>query len=635
MNACKQKMAIAKRAHEDSKTSLQQCLAKSKEAQKRSAVAGSLLKKRQTLREASAKTRGRSAEAIENEKAATRIEDTIGSLRRVAEHRRSQVEQMKKPTASRRWIQSFPDIPGAMKRSIWHKLHRRRHHIVLRPSCELMIHEIRMAVTQKVAQKHPGLTDAQKVAVAETERLKAERLFLLATHPAADGKVSPFPPQRSLTDWGEPGWQLDLSVPNHDSSDYENSPYFLRRRSFPVFEQNLAEMMSSPGRQAACYLRPHTTRCLSSPLSAFSIASSPAEEATVLPTTSEYLQHHMCHLNFLSSTIGLLVESDLFNISGEMLESGYTFTPPQPKQSNVHSKKRSASNTKDSMQDSSSSSKHTKSSLGASPLSQQSRQQDQKKPSSPRRVSQSKKPSPKTQKNRIEPAPASLPPPLQTQQPGTASQQQPQQLQQQKPQQSIQQQATQQTAQQLQSNQHHRQQNPQQQQQQQQPPPQQQVHHSHMAQQHNQQQLMQQQAQMGQQQAAAMLQRYPQQYSTSQQMAQLRMIQQQAVAAAAGSPRHQFPFYNPIGHSGYPAMAMQHNVHQPPNPSMHRHQLQQKAHHPHQRQHNIGQAQMHHQHHHQQQPPHPPPRQQQQQQQEASAPSGSSQSDQQGSGQSG
>ena len=295
INSCTQKVAITKRSHEDSKTKLQQYMAISKEAQKKSAIAANLLKKRQAVAAAAAGSRnrgGRHSEAIETEKAATRIEDTIGALRRVAEHRRRHVEQMKLPHASRQWIQLFPNISGAMKKSIWHKLHRRKHHVVLRPSSEAMINEIRMTVTQKVAQRHPGLTSTEKHAIAEAERLRAERLFLLATHPVAEEEVAAFPPKKALSEWGEPGWKLNLSVPGYDDDADDGCTFLPRRKSFPVFEQNLAEMMSSPGRQAAAFLGLHTTRCVSSPLSAFSIASSPAEEATVLPTTRKYYSAH-------------------------------------------------------------------------------------------------------------------------------------------------------------------------------------------------------------------------------------------------------------------------------------------------------------------------------------------------------
>ena len=69
------------------------------------------------------------------------------------------------------------------------------------------------------------------------------------------------------------GWLLRLDVPEQNRS----GQILPCAPSFPVFNSNLAELCSAPGRQSAAFSRTSQLRCLASNLSAVATATSLAE----------------------------------------------------------------------------------------------------------------------------------------------------------------------------------------------------------------------------------------------------------------------------------------------------------------------------------------------------------------------
>jgi len=238
------------------------------------AAANMLKKKRTQLTDAAKGKITKLSEAALAEKAATRVKEVIGALQTTAEHRRQEYDKKKSSSLSSAWVQSFPGLSSSVKKSIWHRLHRRKQQIILRPSEESLIVELHNSVAHAVAPMFTGLSPEDQAAAIETEILKAEQRFLIAAHPLGDASLSTVPPSKSSEDWAEPGWQLNLEVPE-ESDDSRILPC---APSFPILERNLAEIASAPGRQAASMLRASHLRCLASPMSIFSVASAPAEE---------------------------------------------------------------------------------------------------------------------------------------------------------------------------------------------------------------------------------------------------------------------------------------------------------------------------------------------------------------------
>jgi len=296
LDTATQRAETAKQSLAETKEKLQKVMVLVKTTQKSLSMASSLLKKKQA-QVAEARTtstsasssggRGKTAkqmEAAEAERSATRVKDVIGALYATAERRREKFEQKKSTSLSSAWVQSFPGLPSSLKKSLWHKMHRRKQQIILRPSEECLVNELRASVAHAVTPKYNGRSADEKVAGIEEEMLKAEQRYLLATHPFGDGEIATVPASKANEDWAEPGWQLNLSVPEED----DDTRILPCAKSFPVLERNLAEIASAPGRQAASLLRASHLRCLASPLSVFAVASSPAEENASLVDTRTY-----------------------------------------------------------------------------------------------------------------------------------------------------------------------------------------------------------------------------------------------------------------------------------------------------------------------------------------------------------
>lgn len=265
----------ARGALNEARARTQKMQAVAKHAQKAVAVATGLLKKKKAVNSASeASGKGaKNLDAVDMERAASHVKDAIAAFHKTAEKRRDQLNQKRNSSASSTWVQSLPGLPGPLKKSLWHKMHRRRQQIVLRPSLESLTSELRGTV--KLAMRvAPGKKKDSK-SIRE-EQLKAERLLYLAMHPVAPEELPPsVPPSGSSSElsWAEPGWQLRLDVPKTTRSNgiLPCAP------AFPVFNKNLAELCSAPGRQAASFSRTSHLRCLASNLSAVATATSLAE----------------------------------------------------------------------------------------------------------------------------------------------------------------------------------------------------------------------------------------------------------------------------------------------------------------------------------------------------------------------
>jgi hypothetical protein len=250
----------------------------SKNMQKQSQMMAASLKRKMAALTSGAKSSRRKSD--EAERAASRVTDVKAVLRRTADGRHDRYNQQKSASFSSAWVQSILGLPSALKKSLWHKMHRRKQPIILRPTEETFVSELRVFVAHKVASRI-NLHGEQKRELLESEMNKAEGLFLLATHPLADSKLPSTPTSNSSEKWAEPGWQLVLDVPEDDRP----GRLLPCAPSFPIMERNLSEMASAPGRQASSFLRASHLQCLASPLSAFAVASSPAETESSLSQT--------------------------------------------------------------------------------------------------------------------------------------------------------------------------------------------------------------------------------------------------------------------------------------------------------------------------------------------------------------
>ena len=280
-DAALQQVSIVKQRLIECKENVQRMHSLVKNAQKNYSLAATLLQKKLSLSNGSNLSKsGRSSRQTiavdDDDRAAFRVKDIIGALRVTADHRRDQSDQKKNTGFSSAWVQSFPGLPTSLKKSLWHKMHRRKQQVVLRPTPESLVSDLRTNVAIVTASKYD---DRDKMEKIESEMMKAEQLYLLATHPFSTDSLPCVPPIKSSENWSEPGWKLNLSVP----SDNRDDMILPCTPSFPVLENNLAEIASTPGRQAASMVRTSHFRCLASPLSAFAVASSAAEFNSSLP----------------------------------------------------------------------------------------------------------------------------------------------------------------------------------------------------------------------------------------------------------------------------------------------------------------------------------------------------------------
>ncbi|CAB9501781.1 Catalyzes the transfer of the gamma-phosphate of ATP to D-galactose to form alpha-D-galactose-1-phosphate (Gal-1-P) (By similarity) [Seminavis robusta] len=308
----------------EARTRTQKMQQLAKHSQKAVAVATNVLKKKKATLEPRSKGRAKLSEAAENERAAGRVKDVIASLHKTAEKRREQLNQKRLNNASSTWVQALlPGIPGPLKKSLWHKMHRRRQQIVLRPSLESLTLDLRESVAK--AMKATPSSKKQHVDLEEDQQ-RAEQLFCLAMYPVApDPPLPAVPPSGSSSAaWAEPGWHLRLDAPKEEKTSH----ILPCAPSFPIFSKNLAEMTSTPGRQAAAFSRTSHLRSLASQLSSVATATSLAETNPSAPSEVS------------------LAEGDPLNISPDAMMVGYSFhLPPPPKQTTAKRKSTTSAST--------------------------------------------------------------------------------------------------------------------------------------------------------------------------------------------------------------------------------------------------------------------------------------------------
>jgi hypothetical protein len=300
----------AKQALAETRTKIKKLQDIVKVAQRNYGIASSVLRKKRAAIQASEKLgHGPNKQdlAALADNASNRVAEVIGALQKTAAKRRHEADQKKNTNVSSAWIQSFPGISTALKKSVWHRMHRRKQQIILRPCEENLVNELRSNVATLASQKYINMRSSrEKIDLMEEEMNKAEASFLLALHPLKEADLPAIPPSKTSDNWAEPGWMLCLDVPD-ESSDID---FILpRSKSVPVLERNLSEIASAPGRQAASLLRTSHLRCLEAPLSLFAVASSPAETSSTLASIRKFIfrvYHCARDRNFpISSPLGV------------------------------------------------------------------------------------------------------------------------------------------------------------------------------------------------------------------------------------------------------------------------------------------------------------------------------------------
>jgi hypothetical protein len=191
LEAAEKRAKIAQMKVGEAKQQTQKYLTLAKETQRAAAMAAAALKKKKTMSDV--------------DRASTRVKDTISALALTADKRRDQLNQKRTSSTSSTWVQNLPGVPAPLRRSLWHKMHRRRQQIVLRPSQESLAADLK----KSISKTHKDLPEARKLEELE----KAEQAFLLAVHPAApqDGLLTV--PSTS-SPWGEPGKFISASILN-------------------------------------------------------------------------------------------------------------------------------------------------------------------------------------------------------------------------------------------------------------------------------------------------------------------------------------------------------------------------------------------------------------------------------------
>ncbi len=184
------------------KQQIQKYMVLKKQTQRNAAIASAALKKRKTM--------------TDGERSSTRVKDMVASLSLLADKRRDQLNQKRTSSTSSTWVQNLPGVPGPLRRSLWHKMHRRRQQIVLRPSQESLAVDLKSSILKSLAniESLKDLSEASKT----VELQKAEQAFLLAVHPVAPQHFE-LPSVPSTSSWGEPGKSISsCRFPEHRSS---------------------------------------------------------------------------------------------------------------------------------------------------------------------------------------------------------------------------------------------------------------------------------------------------------------------------------------------------------------------------------------------------------------------------------
>lgn len=159
-------------------------------------------------------------------------------------------------------------------------MHRRRQQIVLRPSMEVLLSDMK----RDVEETTKGVLAQSKNLSREEVAQRSEAMFLLAAYPASSEPL-PVPQSSSSDSWAEPGWHVNLDVPKDDEGN--KGSLLPRAPSFSILQQNQAELCSAPGHQLATFLSTSHLKALGMPLSAAAQASS-LGEITPVVTESKY-----------------------------------------------------------------------------------------------------------------------------------------------------------------------------------------------------------------------------------------------------------------------------------------------------------------------------------------------------------
>ena len=131
-----------------------------------------------------------------------RVKDAISALELTADKRREQLNHKRTNSTSSTWVQNLPGVPGPLRRSLWHKMHRRRQQIVLRPSRDTVTADLNVSVLKRIAKLEGAQGLQESANLLELQR--AEQAYLLAAHPQAPYNSIKSVPSSS-SPWGEPG----------------------------------------------------------------------------------------------------------------------------------------------------------------------------------------------------------------------------------------------------------------------------------------------------------------------------------------------------------------------------------------------------------------------------------------------
>lgn len=132
----------------------------------------------------------------------TRVADIVSALKITADRRREQLSLKRSGSKKDLWIQNLPGLPNALRSSLYHKMHRRRQQIVLRPPINYYLPDLREKVEHRITEADAG-KKTSKYDIDE-EALEAERKLLVAMHPLEEsfGTTPTAPPAAT---WAEPG----------------------------------------------------------------------------------------------------------------------------------------------------------------------------------------------------------------------------------------------------------------------------------------------------------------------------------------------------------------------------------------------------------------------------------------------
>lgn len=324
ISAALEKERTAQDRHAELKARVQKLHANAKIAQRNAELAGALVKERKALQATSVSTKKSGKVSQRSERPPPKVKDVMCMLAKVASKRREQYNRKKSDNISSLWLESHPDLPDALKKGIWRRMHRRKLQVVLRPSMGFLCAEIRDRAAASIVEKGTRIGNGIMPDTSEeaTQRaLLAEQLFLLSCHPEKDPSALHVPTSKSTESWAEPGWHLDLSVPKKRINCMDVLP---KAQSFPVLEGNLLEVCSIAGRQAASFLSSSHLRSLSSPLSTLAIISSPAEIPTVLESKPDTKEADM----------------DPFNVTPAELKRAYAYTAQPTQKASTHGRRK-------------------------------------------------------------------------------------------------------------------------------------------------------------------------------------------------------------------------------------------------------------------------------------------------------